>query len=297
MNRKKHLSLKNAVESLYGPGVEPGTERSVGGGCINDTGILTLSNGEKLFIKRNGKARLELFEREADGLDALGAVEGAPRVPEVMALGVDGAFSFLLMEFLPSSSRRKDFWECFGREMAVLHRNGRSDLCGFIHDNHIGATPQINTPVSSWFDFFRIYRIEYQLRLARDRGLADSTMVRAVSRTAEKLDDYLIPPDDNRPSLLHGDLWNGNFLEGPEGRACLIDPAAHFGHREADLAMTELFGGFDRSFYSSYNEAWPLEPGYAVRRDLYNLYHMLNHLNLFGGGYAGSVQAIASRYA
>ncbi len=289
-------SLNSALESFAGSGVRPAGERGVGGGCISSTGVMTLSSGQKVFIKRNSAAGADMFRQEAAGLEALAAVAGAPRIPELYAGGTDGPFAFLIMEYLDSSSRRDDFWEDFGRSLAALHREGRRGECGFAQDNYIGASPQPNTPVGEWIEFFRIRRLEFQLKMARDRGEADASMSRLVTKVMDRLDRYLVPCDPGGASLLHGDLWSGNYLCGPGGRACIIDPAVYYGHREADLAMTELFGGYDRSFYRAYNEAWPLEPGYRDRCDLYNLYHMLNHLNLFGGSYAGSVLSIARRY-
>jgi fructosamine-3-kinase len=238
-----------------------------------------------------------MFEKEALGLETLRAVSEGPRVPHVLATGREGSFSFILMEYLEAREKQGDYWECFGAELAGLHRSARNSLSGFSSDNYIGASPQKNSFMPSWTDFFRVNRLEYQLKLARDRGLADSKTSKVVSSVLNRLDSLLIEPDGGDASLLHGDLWGGNFIEGPEGKACLIDPAVYYGHREADLAMTELFGGFNRAFYQGYNAVWPLDPGYPERRDLYNLYHMLNHLNLFGAGYAGSVYAIASRYA
>jgi fructosamine-3-kinase len=258
---------------------------------------MTLSNGQRVFIKRNSASGADMFRQEAAGLEALAAVAEGPRIPDVYAGGTDGPFAFLIMEYLEASSRRDDFWEDFGRSLAALHRDGRSEACGFREDNYIGSSPQPNKPIEDWIDFFRIRRLEFQLKMARDRGAADASLSRLVTSLMDKLDRYLIPCDEGGPSLLHGDLWSGNYIGGPDGRACIIDPAVSYGHREADLAMTELFGGYDRAFYRAYNEAWPLEPDYRDRCDLYNLYHMLNHLNLFGGSYAGSVLSIARRYA
>ncbi len=285
------------ITRIFGSSVFITGETGVGGGCINDTGILNLSNGQKAFIKRNSKNKLDLFEREAEGLQALKKIKGAPRVPQVFGLGQDNSFSFLVLEYLEAVPKIKDFWKIFGYEMAELHRNGRNRESGFFHDNHIGATPQLNGTMPSWVDFFREKRLGFQIKLARDKGLANRSMTALVERIMTRLDSLLIEPDEGQASLLHGDLWSGNFIEGPDGKACIIDPAAHYGHREADLAMTELFGGFSSGFYSSYNEAWPLDPGYPQRKDLYNLYHMLNHLNLFGMSYASSVLSIARRYA
>ncbi|MDC7231838.1 MAG: fructosamine kinase family protein [Spirochaetales bacterium] len=290
-------SLNDALAAVESPGCSVSGERGVGGGCISSCGILTLDTGRRLFIKRNGTGGLDMFCREAAGLSALAVVDGAPGVPQVLAAGTDGSFSFLLMEYLESASRGSRFWETFGRALALMHQNGRSGACGFHEDNYIGASPQLNTALEDWIDFFRIRRIEYQLKMARDRRLADRSMTELVSRVMERLDRILIPCDSGGASLLHGDLWSGNYITGPAGEACIIDPAVYYGHREADLAMTRLFGGYDPAFYSAYNEAWPLEPGAAERSDLYNLYHMLNHLNLFGGSYAASVLSIARKYS
>ena len=292
-----HDSMESALVSFAGDGVVAAGERGIGGGCISSTGILSLSNGRKVFIKRNSSSAEDMFRREAEGLEALGSVDGGPPVPAVLAGGTEGPFAFLIMEYLESGSSRSDFWEDFGRSLAIMHRNGRAPECGFSNDNYIGASPQPNKAIKDWIDFFRIRRLEFQLKMARDRGAADSTMSRLVTALMDKLDNYLIPCDSGGASLLHGDLWSGNHIYGPDGRAWIIDPAVYYGHREADLAMTELFGGCSRAFYQAYKEEWPLEPGYSDRRDLYNLYHMLNHLNLFGGSYAGSVLSIARRYA
>jgi fructosamine-3-kinase len=293
----RYSSLTEALVSIENPGCSVKGERGVAGGCINSCGILTLNTGRRLFIKRNNSEGENMFLQEASGLSALASVAEAPPVPEVLGYGSDGAFSFLLMEYLEPVPGKRDFWEDFGRSLARMHKNGRSSECGFSEDNYIGASPQLNSPMKDWIDFFRIRRLEYQLKMARDRGLADSSMTALVHSVMDHLDQILIPCDTGGASLLHGDLWSGNFITGPQGRACIIDPAVYYGHREADLAMTRLFGAYDPVFYKAYNELWPLEPGALERTDLYNLYHMLNHLNLFGGSYAGSVLSIARKYA
>ncbi|MDC7239520.1 MAG: fructosamine kinase family protein [Spirochaetales bacterium] len=290
-------SLKEALAAIDGPGSSVSGERGVGGGCINSCGVLTLSSGRKIFIKRNSAAAADMFRQEAAGLEALGAVSGAPPVPEVLGGGEDGRFSFLLLEYLEAGPRNRNFWEDFGSSLAVLHREARNSACGFDVDNYIGSGPQPNRSMDNWIDFFRIRRIEFQLKIAADHRRLDSSSVKLVQRVMDRMDTLLIPCDPGGASLLHGDLWSGNFIVGPDGKACIIDPAAYYGHREADLAMTRLFGGYERSFYESYDKTWPLEQGFTERCDLYNLYHMLNHLNLFGGSYAGSVISIARQYS
>lgn len=183
-----------------------------------------------------------------------------------------------------------------GIELAKLHKNNRKNQNGWIRDNFIGATKQINTKMNSWIDFFRINRLEFQFRLAVKNGFFDSHIQKVFFNFLDKLDNYIIDCDDSKPSLLHGDLWNGNKIIGNDGKYWLIDPAVYYGHRETDIAMTKLFSGFSEDFYRSYNQTWELETGFNERVDIYNLYHLLNHLNLFGGSYYNSVISIINRY-
>lgn len=293
--RVKSADLDGAISEVNGPQVRIVSQRRVGGGSINDTSVVNLSNGVSLFVKRNNSRYTGLFEEEARGLRALRSA-GALLVPRPIGLVAGLHAQILLMEYIESGTRRSDYAELFGRSLAELHRSIRSEECGFDADNHIGSTPQLNEWDSDWYRFFGRKRLGYQVRLARDAGRADATMVRQTERVITRLPELLPPPDDHRPSLLHGDLWGGNAIVGPQGEPTIIDPAVYFGHREADLAMTELFGGFSDRFYRAYREEWPLEPGYSERRDIYNLYHLLNHLNLFGSGYAGSCRGILRRF-
>ncbi len=293
-----YSSLPEALSSITNeenPSVQK--ESSLGGGCISTANVLTLESGKRIFMKSNGREFEKMFRTEAAGLVRLSEVSEGPAVPRVYCGGTEGGRSFLLMEYIQPGRKSLRYSEGLGRSLANLHKFGRDENCGFSTDNFIGATPQENTPHPDWIGFFRTRRLEYQLRLARNRGLADSRMTSEVGRVLDRLDRYLIPCDDGKASLLHGDLWGGNVICGTDGEAVIIDPAVYYGHREADLAMTELFGGFDSAFYRSYNETWPLREGYSVRKDLYNLYHMLNHLNIFGSSYAGSVLSIARKYS
>jgi fructosamine-3-kinase len=165
---------------------------------------------------------------------------------------------------------------------------------GLDHDNFIGATPQPNQQLDHWSDFFREQRLGFQLDLAQQHGYLSAHQSRLAETLLARLANWL--PARPPASLLHGDLWGGNWLATPQAGAALIDPAIYYGHREAELAFTELFGGFPSRFYAAYNAAWPLEPGYEERRPLYNLYHLLNHLNLFGAGYLGAVDQILRKY-
>jgi protein-ribulosamine 3-kinase len=246
----------------------------VSGGCIHRCYRATLA-GRAVFLKANDARLADAFAAEADGLAALRAA--GCTAPEPISHGAAGGSSFLLMEFLELRSRG-DF-AALGRMLAALHRR-QGERFGWTRDNYIGSTPQPNGGHESWATFWRERRLGPQLALARRNGYELD-----AHGVSELLEGHAPPP-----SLLHGDLWSGNagFLEG--GAPVLFDPAVYYGDREADLAMTELFGGFPREFYSAYEEAWPLPAGYRERKHLYNLYHLLNHLNLFGGGYLGQVK-------
>lgn len=267
----------------------------VGGGCINDARIAELSDGRRLFVKTNSASLLEMFERETEGLEALAAV-GALRVPRDAFAGTAGGQAFLVMEAIPLGRKGPAFFERFGRAFAELHRRGRGERFGFAHDNFIGSTPQPNTWTDDGAEFWRRHRLGHQLELARRGGRSSAELDRLGERLLARLGDHLDLPGEP-PCLLHGDLWGGNYLVDDAGDPVLIDPACYYGHREADLAMTQLFGGFDPRFYAAYEEAWPLPPGSGERLEIFKLYHLLNHLNLFGGSYRGSCLQILRRFA
>jgi len=249
-------------------------ERSarVTGGCIHECYRVSIG-GKALFLKTNAISREDAFAAEADGLVALR--EAGYRAPSPQSHGVAAGRAYLLMEFLDLKGT-VDF-AALGRMLAQAHRKVGPDF-GWERDNYIGATPQNNAWKREWRDFWRENRINPQLALARKNGFALPEV------PLELLDGH-----QPQPSLLHGDLWSGNVGFVPEGPV-VFDPAAYYGDREADLAMTELFGGFPQAFYDAYNESFPLHAGYGQRKHLYNLYHLLNHLNLFGRGYLGQVE-------
>ena len=294
MSLKTYPSLDQAVEDLFQSGVRSAV--SVPGGDINRAFRVDLE-GKAVFVKTNRRENLSFFEAEAEGLAAI-AGTNTIRVPEVFAAGTDSRYgSFLMMEW-SEGRKERDFFQNFGRNLASMHRAETTDFVrdgrfGFQHDNYIGSNRQTNSPADSWIDFFRDSQLSPQFRMAD--SWFDRQDRKAASRLMEHLDDYL--PEPEFPSLLHGDLWNGNYLVGSDGAAWLIDPAAYVGCFEADIAMTELFGGFPRDFYAAYGEVNPMLPEYEERRDLYNLYHLLNHLNLFGGSYLSSVRSIIRRYS
>ena len=290
------VSLKSALAQICGPDSHIKERRSVSGGDINMSFMLTLSGGERFFLKENSADRLSMFSSESAGLKALGSVgEGAPPVPDPLAWGVDKEHSFLLMEVVERGRLKSG--EVFGFSLAEMHRRGRSDFCGFSEDNYIGLTVQKNSIMKSWIDFFAEFRLGFQWELARRGGFGDASSEKLMESVLRRLPELLPEPEEGRPSLLHGDLWGGNWIAGSDGRGWLIDPAAYYGHREADIAMSELFGGFPAGFHSGYMNTWPLESGYPERRDLYNLYHLLNHLNMFGFSYRGAVMSTIKKYS
>ncbi|MDA3809141.1 MAG: fructosamine kinase family protein [Spirochaetaceae bacterium] len=293
MSLKVCSSIDDAVEYLS-TGDSLLSKRHYGsGGCINETYLLTLSSGKKFFIKENDRSPENMFFKEAAGLKVL-SEKFQLKVPRALVLGKEGKRDFLILEYIHSSRQENRFWENFGSAMAQMHKAGGSDTYGFDSDNYIGSTKQINRTMPKWTDFFCINRLLFQVELARSNNLADRSISSGVEKICNRITSLLPEPDF--PSLLHGDLWSGNYMVDDKGQAVLIDPAVYYGHREADLAMTELFGGFNRIFYQSYNDLFSLDKGYAQRKDLYNLYHMLNHLNLFGSSYGGSVRSIISAY-
>ncbi len=293
---KEYLSLDEAVCEVFGNEISVDRTVPVSGGDINDSYACELSDGTKVFMKSNRRENLDFFRREAEGLQAIDST-GTIKTPEVLAMGTDKDRSFLLLSHISAVRPSSRFNENFGKRLADLHsaptesfvKGGRF---GFIHDNYIGAGYQINTPCDKWIEFFRERRLKPQFE--RAAHYLDKDAIRKAEKLLDRLDRYLTEPE--KPSLLHGDLWSGNYMTGNDGEAWLIDPAAYVGHAEADIAMTELFGGFSRDFYRSYKEARPLDRGYEDRKELYNLYHLLNHLNLFGGSYLYSVIRVLDRY-
>ena len=257
--------------------------QGVGGGCIHRAEIVELDDGRRLFVKSNTQAPAGMFESEVNGLLALAAAQ-AVRVPSEAWAGESEGIRFLVMEAIDAGRPGRGFSRHFGAALAELHRAGRGDRFGFEGDNYIGATPQPNSWDEDWVEFFRQQRLGFQLGLARSAGRSDRTLDRLGDRLLERLADWLELPDEP-PCLIHGDLWGGNYLVGTDGEPVLVDPAVYYAHREAELAMTRLFGGFDADFDAAYEEAWPLPPGTRERQQIYSLYHLLNHLNLFGRSY------------
>ncbi len=268
---------------------------AVGGGSISQTARTTLADGREVLVKWNAGAFPGLFTAEWRGL-ALLKSSNTLRVPGVLAHRepVDNCPGFIVLEWLGRGSSNDEVAAALGRGLAAMHRV-TADSFGLDHDNYIGANPQPNQSAADWVTFYREQRLGFQMDLARRNGYLHPERARRLEKIMARPGDWL--PAHPPASLLHGDLWGGNWLTTGSDEPALIDPAVYYGHREAELAFTELFGGFPASFYRAYDQTWPLEVGYDERKDLYILYHLLNHLNLFGGSFGGQVDAILRRYA
>ena len=257
----------------------------LGGGCINEAFLL--SDGLRLFfVKINTAERLDMFEAEAEGLRALASAD-AVRVPDVICCGVSEGRSFLVLEYIEMGGFANQ--RLMGEQLALLHKK-TAERFGWHRDNTIGSTPQLNTWTEGWVGFYRKYRLGYQFDLATKRGRRFDGSGALMECLGKFFEGYT-----PKPSLLHGDLWGGNASYDTQGQPVVFDPAIYYGDREADIAFTEMFGGFGRDFYEAYNQTWQLDAGYAIRRELYNLYHLLNHYNLFGGHYGNSAQSTIAR--
>lgn len=283
-----HAELAAAIGRATGTPFDVRGASAVRGGDISEA--FTLGDGMRtFFVKTQPAARLDLFEAEAAGLAELAAAN-AVKLPQVWCHGIAAGKAYLVLEYLPLEPRGDA--ARLGRQLAQQHRVGAAQF-GWTRGNWIGATPQPNARHDGWAEFWRTQRLGVQLRFAADNGYGG-----ALQRDGEILLVQLDAFFDGYtpvPSLLHGDLWGGNHGFLTDGTPVIFDPAAYFGDRECDLAMSELFGGFAPDFYAAYREAWPLDAGYAARRTLYNLYHILNHANLFGGAYAAQAQRMTAQ--
>ena len=262
----------------------------VGGGCIN-AGWRVDCGDRRFFVKTNQSSLLAMFEAEMDGLAEMRGAGGV-RVPEPFATGVCGDEAWIAMEWIQPGPANATSDAVMGEGLAQMHRATRGEF-GWHRDNTIGSTPQRNDTAQDWPAFFARHRLRYQLDLAQANGWSGGLRDRGLllaERTGSFFTDYR-----PSPSLLHGDLWAGNKGTDEQGAPYIFDPAVYYGDRETDLAMTRLFGGFGRAFYDAYESAWSLAPGHRERNDLYQLYHVLNHLNLFGSGYLGRAQDLIQR--
>ncbi len=262
----------------------------VPGGCINSAYQVHTTEGI-YFLKWNKKELLKMFSVEERGLTLLHE-HSSLNSPKVIAAGEMDAKSYLLTEWIEKGSQSTYFWENFGRNLAIQHRE-TSDQFGLDHDNFIGSLPQPNNYHSSWHSFFINERLIPQLNLALSKSLIDTSIRTKFDLLFNELEE-LIPKEP--PALLHGDLWSGNFMTNSEGEAVIFDPAVYYGHRETELAFTQLFGGFSPQFYHYYDEMYPLTPEFDERVDIHNLYPLLVHVNLFGRSYLSGIQQTLKRY-
>lgn len=283
-------TIEHAIEEATGQSFLIDKATSAGGGCINSAYRLQ-GEGRSYFVKVNSRDLLPMFEAEAAGLREIIAT-GAVRAPEPICHGTTGNQAYLAMEHLDLGSGRGPVGRVLGEQLAAMHRV-QQPYFGWHMDNTIGSTRQPNEPNDDWADFWARHRLGFQLDLAARDGHGGR-----LQRNGEKLLEKLTALFDGyrpQPSLLHGDLWGGNWGSAGPNQPAIFDPACYYGDREADIAMTELFGGFGGDFYAAYRDAYPLDSGYGTRKILYNLYHILNHLNLFGSSYLGQAESMIDR--
>ncbi|RLL53731.1 fructosamine kinase family protein [Mariprofundus sp. EBB-1] len=278
-------SIETSVTQATGHAFRIQHQTAISGGSINR--VYRIADQERsYFVKLNQAGQLPMFEAEAAGLSEL-ASANAIRIPEVICFGQSADQSWLVTEYIEFG--RSEDMQCLGRQLTTLH-GCKNDQFGWFRDNTIGLTQQHNQQSHDWVDFYREQRLRFQLHLAARNGFTGSLQTKGESLMQGL--DLFFSSYKPQPSLLHGDLWSGNRAFDSLGQPVIFDPAVYYGDREADIAMTELFGGFTSEFYDAYREAWPLDDGYSVRKTLYHLYHILNHANLFGGSYAQQAESM-----
>jgi protein-ribulosamine 3-kinase len=273
-----------------GRSVEVLEARFLVGGNINTAAQVFSSEG-LFFVKWNPEENVDMFEWEARGLDLLRSTE-AIYIPEVIGYGKYRDKTYLVLEYIDPVVPKTNYWESFGQSLALLHSHTQSKF-GLHFDNYIGSLPQSNTLTDNGIAFYIEQRLQPQAGMALYKGLISKELYGKFQKLYQRLPD-LLPVE--RPALLHGDLWSGNVMVNEQGDAALIDPAVYYGLREAELAFTTLFGGFDERFYDAYDEAFPMEDGFQERIPIYNLYPLLVHLNLFGTGYLSGIERVLNRF-
>ncbi|MTJ53579.1 fructosamine kinase family protein [Anabaena sp. UHCC 0253] len=261
---------------------------SISGGCINQG--YAVSDGKlTYFVKLNQATKAEMFAAEMLGLQQM-YTTGTIRVPKPLCWGTTGNSSYIVLEWLEMTTGNNKSWQEMGRKLAAMHKITSNQGFGWDMNNTIGSTPQINNLSNSWIEFYTQHRLGYQFKLAKRRGGNFPLEDKLLTAIPELLANHQI-----KPSLVHGDLWGGNAGFTVESEPVIFDPATYFGDREVDIAMTELFGGFPPTFYQGYEEIFPLDTGYENRKILYNLYHVLNHFNLFGGSYGSQANRMIEK--
>lgn len=287
--------LKKSVESILADKFKNPVNISeilaLGGGCINEAYSLKTNIG-RYFVKYNSAfAYPKMFKNESAGLNLLADTKTIA-IPKVINTTETDNYAYLILQYIETGVAAPNFWSDFGTKLADLHRN-TNEYFGLDHDNYIGSLVQKNNVHPDFYSFFISQRIEPQLKEARNKGAFSQRETRYFDSLFNTLHN-IIPYE--KPALIHGDLWSGNFMVTSKGTPCLIDPAVYYGHRESDIAMTQLFGGFPQEFYHAYNKAWPMEKDWQKRLDIFNLYPLLVHVNLFGGSYSGQVLQIIRQF-
>lgn len=279
------IEIAHNISKVSGKPFSVNKTRAVSGGCINQ-GYAVSGDTDTYFVKLNQASQVAMFEAEALGLQQM--LETATiRVPKPISWGIATTSSYIVLEWL-ELSRGNHNWEQMGRQLAAMHRWRGKNAFGWERNNTIGSTPQINDWTADWAEFYTKHRLGYQFQLARRGG--NFPQEQALLAMIPELLAH-----QPQPTLVHGDLWGGNAAFTATGEPVIFDPAVYFGDREVDIAMTELFGGFPAAFYHGYNAEFPLDAGYEKRKTLYNLYHILNHFNLFGGSYASQANRMISQ--
>jgi protein-ribulosamine 3-kinase len=278
---KKYSGKPETIESI----------NSLSGGSINYAYQIR-TNHRKYFLKWNHSEKYPgMFEQEAKGLEILRSTNEI-FVPEVIGFDSDDEISLIVLEYVGQTSQTKNFWENFGTALANLHKH-HADKFGLEHDNYIGSLVQYNDYHQDWNRFFISQRLEVQIRMARDKGIIEASLIRKFETLYKYLPDIF---PEEKPSLIHGDLWSGNYMTNSQGEACIMDPAVYYGHRLMDIGMSILFGGFAPEFYNAYHRAYPMEKNWREGAEIANLYPLMVHVNLFGSGYLGSVKSTLSRF-
>jgi fructosamine-3-kinase len=288
----KHFeSLEQVLSSHFGTSVQILRRVSLSGGSIHHAERLETSAGT-FFVKHNHASHYENFLAEVDGLERLRQTRTL-RVPQTILVTKESDTAYLVLEYLDAHPPAKNFWEHFGESLAALHRH-QAEHFGYERDNFIGALVQRNTLHSSWSEFFIEERLSPMIARACRSGLLSASEAKRLEQLFPKLEQFF---PDEPPALLHGDLWSGNFLSGPQGLPVVFDPAVYFGHREAEIAFMHLFGGFHERLFQAYHATFPLAPQWQARMDVYNLYPLLVHLNLFGRAYWSGIERTLRRFS
>jgi fructosamine-3-kinase len=289
LNKDFLLHIESTINQQQYTAIKIFDFKQLHGGSVNFSYQLISSKGS-YFIKINKQKEYpQMFEKELNGLNHLGRFF---TVPEFICKGEFGGLSFLVLNFKETYQANNSFWKVFGEKLAHLHQQS-AEYFGYKVDNYNGSLIQINSQKQTWSDFFIENRLMAQCQLARDNQSIDSKFVSQFEKIYPKIAS-LFPTE--KPALLHGDLWSGNYLVGKNNTPILIDPAVYYGHREVDIAMSLLFGGFDKRLYTHYNEQFPLEKGWESRVDIANLYPLMVHVNLFGSSYAQRVNSVIKRF-